>query len=115
MQAFKFYKESDNRWYVDLPEWEGPKANLEMVMGADVMLDILAQGEGEVTLNMSKEPEPGLSEMLCFLKETPDLGEGAYYHMESYIELEFNLDIWLCDVTKFVFGEFPTIIYFNKA
>jgi hypothetical protein len=28
--------------------------------------------------------------------------------------IEFNLDIWLCDVTKFVFGEFPKIIHFNK-
>jgi hypothetical protein len=24
-----------------------------------------------------------------------------------------NLQMWLCDVTKFVFGYFPKIIYFN--
>jgi hypothetical protein len=53
--------------------------------------------------------------MLIFLKETPEFDEGAYYHMESYMGLEFNLDVWLCDVTKFVFGEFPKIIYFNKV
>lgn len=109
----KFYKESDNRWYADLPEWEGPKAALEMVCGADTMLDILAQGEGNTILDMSVEPINGY-EMLIFLHETPDLDEGAYYHMESYMGLEFNLDVWLCDVTKFVFGEFPKIIYFNK-
>lgn len=109
----KFYKESDNRWYADLPTWEGPKDNLEMVMGADTMLEILSQGEGEVTLDMTTEPINGY-EMLIFLNETPGLGEGAYYHMESYLNLEFNLDVWLCDVTKFVFGNFPKIIYFNK-
>lgn len=109
----RFYKESDNRWYADLPEWEGLKAALEMVMGADTMLDILSEGEGDVTLFMSTT-QTNNSEILTFLYETPDFGEGAYYHMESYMGLEFNLDIWLCDVTKFVFGEFPKIIYFNK-
>lgn len=111
--GYRFYKENDGRWYVDLPEWEGPKSALEMVMGADTMLDILSEGEGEVTLEMSTEPiDKG--DLLTFLYETPDFGEGAYYHMESYLGLEFNLDVWLCDVTKFVFGEFPKNIYFIK-
>lgn len=110
----RFYKEPDNKWYVDLPEWEGPKSDLEMVIGADTMLDILSQGEGEVTLYMVTHPQDGC-ETLIYLHETPELGGGAYYHMESYMGLEFNLDIWLCDVTKFVFGKFPKIIYFSKA
>lgn len=59
-------------------------------------------------------PQDGY-ETLIYQHETPDFGEGAYYHMQSYMGLEFNLDIWLCDVTKFVFGDFPKIIYFNKA
>jgi hypothetical protein len=25
IRRFKFYKEEDNRWFVDLPEWEGEK------------------------------------------------------------------------------------------
>lgn len=33
MTEFRFYKEETHRWYVDLPEWEGPKAALEMVDG----------------------------------------------------------------------------------
>ena len=28
-RKFKFYKEDDNRWFVDLPEWEGEKKNLD--------------------------------------------------------------------------------------
>jgi len=34
-RKLKFYKEADERWYVELPEWEGSKADLEMVAGAD--------------------------------------------------------------------------------
>ena len=109
----RFYKDPDTRWYADLPSWEGPKSDLEMVMGADTMLEILSQGDGEVTLDMTINQEPGY-EMLIFSHETPDLGEGAYYLMDSYMSIEFNLPIWLCDVTKFVFGDFPKIIYFNK-
>ena len=41
-RKFKFYKEEDNRWFVDLPEWEGDKEDLEMVMGADILLEILS-------------------------------------------------------------------------
>ena len=41
MREFKFYKDPEHRWYVDLPEWEGEKDNLEMVLGADSFLEIL--------------------------------------------------------------------------
>ena len=109
---FKFYKSSTNRWYVDLPNWPGPKDDLEMSMGADIMLDIIAQGEGEVLLDFTLEPNEKY-DTLVFLKETEEFGEGAYYHMESYQGFEFNLDVWLCDVTKFVFGDFPKVIYFS--
>jgi hypothetical protein len=40
MKTFKFEKEKDNRWYIILPEWTGEKEELEMVCGADSMLDI---------------------------------------------------------------------------
>ena len=36
-----FVKEKSGRWYIDLPEWEGAHANLEMVAGADLLLDHL--------------------------------------------------------------------------
>jgi hypothetical protein len=34
--------------------------------------------------------------------------------MEKYQGIDFDLEMWLCDVTKFVFDEFPTKIYFVK-
>jgi hypothetical protein len=45
MESFRFYKDPDGRWYVDLPEYQGSKQDLEMVSGADAFLEILAQGE----------------------------------------------------------------------
>jgi hypothetical protein len=43
MRTIRFYKEPDSTWFADIPEWEGEKWELEMVMGADMMLEILAQ------------------------------------------------------------------------
>jgi hypothetical protein len=61
-RRFKFEKELDG-WYVDLPEWEGSKADLQMVMGADTFLDILCQGEWIVWLTLSDEPIEGFDKL----------------------------------------------------
>ena len=113
MRKLTFNKEIENRWYVDLPEWEGSKADLEMVSGADSMLEILAQGDDSVTLYMDTEYHDGF-EILHFNKLAVELGNGAYYTMEKYQGIEFDLEMWLCDVTKFLFDEFPPKLYFTK-
>ena len=41
-----------------------------------------------------------------------ELGEGAWYSMDSYLGIAYQHEMWLCDVTKFVFGYFPKVIYF---
>lgn len=58
----KFYKETDNRWYVDLPNWEGSKAELEMVAGA-TMLDYMSSNTSEITLDLDIEPFDGADEL----------------------------------------------------
>ncbi len=55
-RIFRFYKEEDNRWYIDLPEWEGSKEDLEMVLGADVLLFNLANEQDEVYVEFGSEP-----------------------------------------------------------
>ena len=111
----RFYKDTDNKWYIDLPEWNGEKWELEMVMGADTMLDIAAQGESSVHLNISPEPfeSDGLeiiSDVLVKIKDTPDIG-GALYKLSTFKGFEYNLEVWLCHVTEFVFGSMPEKIY----
>ncbi len=109
MRIFTFNKEQLNRWFVDLPEWTGSKSELEMIMGADDMLNIISQGESKVFLNISLEPFDGC-DILEKIEDTPGIG-GAYYMMKSYKGIEYNLKLWLCEVTRFVFGNLPEKIY----
>ena len=114
MRKFRFYKETDNRWYIDLPEWTGSKAELEMVSGADAMLEYMAEGSNEVYAYISETEFEG-SDTLQLKGLAIDLGNGAYYFMQKYRGIEINLDAWLCDVTKFVFnGDFPSRIFICK-
>ena len=115
MRIYRFYKD-EYGWFIDLPGWEGEKSDLQMVMGADDFLDLLAQGESDVYVTLSTEPFDGCEtlELLCLGRlEGPELGEGAWYILDEYVDLPFGLRMWLCDVTKFVFGEFPSKIYFR--
>jgi hypothetical protein len=107
MRDFKFYKENSGRWFVELPEWEGSKDDLEMVCGADLMLDILAQGDNVVNIILSTEKNNNYNPQfeLSFLREE---SEGAWYKLTG----EFHeFELWLCYVTKFVFGNLPVKIY----
>lgn len=117
MRVFKFYKEESGRWYIDLPEWEGSKNDLEMVAGADMFLEILSQDECKVDITLSTLPFEG-ADTLEFIKfgelHSWELGEGAWYKLTSYMGIDFGLSMWLCNVTKFVFDDFPKIIYFCK-
>jgi hypothetical protein len=105
IKKFTFVKENTGRWYVVLPEWTGDKEDLEMVMGADTMLDILSQGDSVVDVVLSTEPFDNHKFELMFINEESG---GGWYKFYS----EFNeMNIWLCSVTKFVFGELPKTIY----
>jgi len=112
-----FQKERDCNWYIVLPEWKGEKWELQMVSGADTLCDILSEGEDRVTIDLQLEPTKGYDKLslLSICKEdidnqeTPD--NGAFYHLESLRGVEYNLTIWLCDVTLFVLGEFPKTFY----
>lgn len=104
----KFTKDSNNKWYVVLPEWEGSPEDLEMVCGADTMLDILAKGNFEVTLNISETPFENATLELHFDREE---NGGAWYNLKSEF---FNFEVWLCYVTTFVFGSLPKTIYLSR-
>lgn len=114
MKRLKFYKESDNRWYIDLPEWTGSKADLEMVAGADSMLEYMAEGEGRVWLVLS-EQEFENADKLEFLRLATEIENGAFYKIDKYRGIDVGLEVWLCDVTKFVFGDFPKTIFLSAT
>jgi hypothetical protein len=105
MKNYRFNKEQNN-WYIDLPNWEGTKAELQMVGGADTLLDKLSNNGDTVNISLSIEKEcPDGYETLKRVIQTPP--NGCIYHLGIK-------PVWLCDVTKFVFdGIFPKRIQFK--
>lgn len=114
MKTLSFKKESDGRWYVDLPEWTGDHADLEMVAGADVLLNYLTLDDETVRLAVSEVPF-SRADKLILVREALELENGAIYKVStlSGVPME-NMEVWLCDVTKFVLGRFPVVIYFEQ-
>jgi len=111
MEKYRFYKESNGNWYIDLPEWKGSKDDLQMVLGADTMLEYMAEGNNEVNAYISETAFDG-ADILRLKGLADDIGNGAYYFMQKYRGIEVNLDAWLCDVTLFVFNDnFPERIF----
>ena len=110
MRSFRFYKDSIG-WFIDIPEWNGNKSDLQMVSGADTFCELLSPNKNEFYLTLSTLQYDGF-DRLVFTKlgriEGWELGEGAWYFCPKY-----NLELWLCNVTKFLFDEFPKSIFFK--
>ena len=104
---FTFNKEPHGTWYIDLPEYPGPKGDLAMVAWADDMLDFLARGKNRVVVEMSEQSFPGALALVRIKLGEP--GGGAYYQPINHS----IQSVWLCDVTLFALGKFPEQIYFR--
>ncbi len=117
--VYEFYKTLSNQWYVDLPDWPGDKGELEMVAGADDMLNMIADGQEKIKLEISNEPFEN-ADQLTFVSFELQFG-GGYYNLRQFEgritgSPEKGHDMWLCGVTNFVFkGELPKIIYIKRA
>ena len=115
MERYKFYKEPDGRWYIDLPQYllqGGEKADLEMVAGADTFLDIIAGGKSNVFTVLSERP---FEKADLLFRIDRDISSGSWYKLGNYRDTTYeDFEMWLCDVTAYVFdGKFPDIIYFS--
>ena len=109
IREFKFTKEyNPSQWFVELPDYTGPRADLEMVLGADLLCQLLAQGEDEVTMSLDTKEFPGHRLMLEYQSDEAD---GGWYEIVSNDPTIPEFPVWLCKVTKFVFGELPLKIY----
>ena len=102
-----FEKWEDGRWFVVLPDYDGDQEDLEMVDGADTLLDFLSTDGLYVMVNVSLEEKAGYSVQLNLVAHDVI---GGTYHVQN---LEgFNQDVWLCNVVHYLFGEHPETIYF---
>jgi hypothetical protein len=112
-QTLTFEKEASGRWYVVLPEWKGSKAALEMVEGADTMLEIMAQGQNEVTLLVSEQPFEDANKLILTEDLSNGIGGGMYL-LKTYQGKEINHPMWLCEVLVWVFKKLPPVVYFKR-
>ncbi|MBN9296024.1 MAG: hypothetical protein J0I41_03385 [Filimonas sp.] len=112
MEIYKFVRE-ENKWFIDLPEYiagGGYKGDLQMVEGADKMLDIMAGESDYVNLSMAREAFADADKLILTEICDPILGGGMYF-IKAYDGQEINQTMWLCEVTKFVFGDLPEEIF----
>jgi hypothetical protein len=112
-QTYSFYKEDNGDWFIDLPlDGTFTKADYQMVCGADIMLDIISNFGNLIKLEIDTEQFDG-SDVLQFVAE-PEYG-GAEYRVDNLDGKYIGTIIWLCNVTKYLFGSFPLEIYLKKV
>lgn len=114
-RIFRFYREPSGRWYVDLPEWKGGKWHLEMVDGANTLLDELCDDENhEVYVQVSTKT--GFKSDNIVLEKVADCTyDGADYVVAKSINGLYVKELWLCGVTAWVYGTMPDYIYLRKV
>lgn len=110
MEILRFYKEG-KRWYADIPSWTGKKSSLQMVMGADKLLNRIGNGREELFVHFSEEP---IDNGGVLIKRKENWWSGATYKVKKYRDEVLKQKVWLCNVTLHVFNKFPDKIYFNE-
>jgi hypothetical protein len=116
MDTYRFIKEGRD-WYIDLPEYlenGGSKADLQMVEGADKMLDYISEGKNTVMLSIDRITFTGSDELRLIERCDPFVG-GGYYNLQTFEGKELNQTMWLCAVTEYVFGDLPEQIFIKRA
>ncbi len=96
-----------NKWHIQLPDFPGDPADLEMVFGADDLCELLDEdkdGTVDIAIWVDEAPDVSNYMILSFIYCE---GGGAWY-MCPFLGKE----IWFCEVLKHVCGKFPTTIYF---
>ena len=116
MREYRFYKDKELGWFIDLPKFPFNKAWLAMVAGADLLLDKLAEGNDEITLGISSRKMDNFDNVII-REHKLGLMRGATYTggTSSLIptsEIGENR-LWLCPATLWVFWRYPKEIYFK--
>ena len=103
-----FEKWEDGRWFVVLPDYDGEHEDLEMVDGADTLLDFLTTDGLYVTVEVSLDEKKGYPIILNLVSHDVI---GGSYQVENLDG--FSQNVWLCNVVHYLFGEHPEQIYFK--
>jgi hypothetical protein len=115
----RFFRQC-GKWYADMAH-HALEEN-EMVSGADVVLEMLANGRDGVVLEL-ETTEPRAHLLHLHIAEHDEYGAtysvtGCKYNqmMEAMAEggIEPFSEVWLCNVTHDAFGEHPHDIFVTK-
>lgn len=108
------FKKLAGKWYIDLPDWDGCVEDLEMVSGADLLLESISPTTLEtkaIKLYETNEDPEIYGEYSCYsLTKLKEDECGGTYLAETP---GYRGEIWLCNVTKIVLGGFPQKILFT--
>ena len=98
----KFYKDTDDCWYVDFPDWPFDHHNLMMVDGADQLCEFLSDDgmTTEVCVIPSKEQEKHEGYFELEQIESSLTGGSTYQvGLEDFCQRYGRDTLWLCPVT----------------
>lgn len=112
-RVIRFYKNAKGEWYADLPEWGGNLEDLQMVEGADTLLNWISRSGDECNLLMADEQLDKAEILTLIYVREENLGGGGDYLLETYKGDLKNHRLWFCRVTEFVFKQLPQKIYFR--
>lgn len=127
MYILEFYKDN-GEWFLNYPgyiENGGKRADLQMVLGADSLLDALSEGGEKVALDITDSVEEMKGEKPALARKMWDYliradyiktYEGKYYSTNGLWKSRLNGNlpyIWLCPVTTLIFGSYPKYIYYK--
>ena len=113
-RSIRFYKNAKHEWYADIPEWSGALDELQMVEGADDLLNWIAASADECKLLLTDEHFKHAEILELIYTREENLGGGGDYMLETFKGEVKNHRLWLCHVTEFVFKQLPGRIYFKE-
>ena len=92
----------------------GAPGDLQMVAGADEVLDLLAAHQTSVSLMISESPFENADHLRLLEPGDPAEG-GAYYQLGILEGKRLDRMVWLCNVLLFIFGSIPSDIYIKRT
>lgn len=101
-KILSFVKLSE-RWFVDIP-WDGDVADLQMVVGVNLLLDSLCNGNLRISIEVSTDPIKDY----IYLNKISEDEFGATYGINTS---NFSGEIWLSPVTLAIFPDYPKDLY----
>lgn len=111
MYTVTYYK-LGNAWFLDLPEYTGPSADLERVGSFHDFLELAARGQTTLVFHVDTKPFQDADVMQL----TGSSGEktGGYYHLASFQGQPIDLELWYNRVIYTGQEELPQFIYIRK-